>query len=280
MPGDRIERDAGEVGEVGEERAVGHVLAEGHPVHLLEHPDDAAVGAPGHDLVAEGRRAHRCRHPDEQRRVQPPGQPGEQHRLGRAGQRSGQGDHVLGPHHQLRSRVGMDALHGGDLRVVHRGRRDLLLAHAAGAAPLDEGRTAPCPPGAPRRAPRAPANTRATRPAAATSAPTAEGAGRLPARARAQVRQRGQGHAAGVHAGRHQQGAAQAGQLQQRAVGLTQEHSAQRKPAEGPGHAQRLGQGAGADEGQRPGRGRAGCRRRPRRRTVPRSARAPARRTS
>ena len=86
VPGDGIERDAGEVGEVGEEGAVGHVLAEGHPVHLLEHADDAAVGAPGHDLVAEGRGAHRRRHPDEQRRVQPAGQAGQERRLGRAGQ--------------------------------------------------------------------------------------------------------------------------------------------------------------------------------------------------
>ena len=57
VPGHGIERDLGQVGEVGEERAVGHVLAERHPVHLLEDTDDAALGTPGHDLVAERRGA-------------------------------------------------------------------------------------------------------------------------------------------------------------------------------------------------------------------------------
>ena len=53
VAGDGVDGDAREVGEVREEGAERHVLAEGHPVHLLEHADDVAARPPGHDLVAE-----------------------------------------------------------------------------------------------------------------------------------------------------------------------------------------------------------------------------------
>ena len=43
-PGTASRGHAGEAGEVREEGPVGHVLAEGHPVHLLERSDDASVG--------------------------------------------------------------------------------------------------------------------------------------------------------------------------------------------------------------------------------------------
>ena len=48
-----------------------------------------ARGSPGDDLVAEGGRRRRLGHPDDERRAELRGQPAEQGRLGRAGQRAG-----------------------------------------------------------------------------------------------------------------------------------------------------------------------------------------------
>ena len=61
---------------------------------------------------------------------------------------------------------------------------------------------------------------------------------------------RGHDHAAGPHAGRDEEGAAEPGQLDQRSPGLTEEHAAERQPAEGPRHAHGFGQRAGAHEGE------------------------------
>jgi hypothetical protein len=68
-------------------------------------------------------------------------------------------------------------------------------------------------------------------------------------------------------AGRDEKGPPDPGQLDQRAVGLAQEHPAEGEPAEGPCHADGLGQGAGGHEGGRPSPPRRGePPRRPRRR--------------
>ena len=56
--------------------------------------------------------------------------------------------------------------------------------------------------------------------------------------------ERGDGDTAGPHGGGDQEGAAEARQLDQRAVRLAQEHAPEREPAEGPGHAHGLGQRA------------------------------------
>ena len=46
--------------------------------------------------------------------------------------------------------------------------------------------------------------------------------------------ERGKGDATGPHAGSEEQWPAEAGQLDQRAAGLPEEHTPQRQPAEGP----------------------------------------------
>ena len=106
VAGDGVDRHARQIGEVREERAERHVLTEGHPVHLLEHADDVAAGSPGDDLVAERGGRRRLGHPGEERGVELAGQPLQQRRLRRARQRPVERDDVLGPHDQLRGRVG------------------------------------------------------------------------------------------------------------------------------------------------------------------------------
>ena len=63
VPGDGVERDAREVGEVLEEPPVRDVLAEGHAVDLLEARHQRARRGEGHDLVAEALGRHRLGDP-------------------------------------------------------------------------------------------------------------------------------------------------------------------------------------------------------------------------
>ncbi len=75
--------------------------------------------------------------------------------------------------------------------------------------------------------------------------------------------ERGDRDTGGPHGGGDQEGAAEARQLDQRAVRLTQEHAPERQPAEGPGHAHGLGQRARPHERKgATASGRGGSRRR------------------
>ena len=61
MAGDGIGRHFGQVGEMRNEGAIGHVLAERDPMHFFEGVDNPAVGRPDHDLIAERGRRRRAR---------------------------------------------------------------------------------------------------------------------------------------------------------------------------------------------------------------------------
>ena len=87
-PGHGVEGHGGEVAQVGEEAPVGHVLAEGDPVDLLEPGHQGPVRSPGHDLVAEGGRRHRLGHPHHQGGVEASG-PGRRGRTPRASRPGG-----------------------------------------------------------------------------------------------------------------------------------------------------------------------------------------------
>ena len=169
----------------------------------------------------------RRRHPDEQRRVQPAGQAraGPPPRASRPGGRRGRPrPRARGPGRAAGwcvTRVG-----GGQL-----GRRRPMRARSppcsrrAGRPPWTR---AACtvPPGGRRRAPRRrprPGRPGRRRPRAPRRPPVGAAG-----RARSPGGQRGQGHAAGVDAGGHEQGTAQAGQLEERAVGLAEEDAAER----------------------------------------------------
>ena len=122
-----------------EERAVGDVLPEGDPVHLLVPVDDGTVGTEGDHLVPERGRRHRLGDADHQRRVQGDGQAGQRTLFGIVGQRLVEGDHVLGPQHQRRGvgpLVGEQPVGGGHRGVEHGGRVDLGLPEAPYPATL------------------------------------------------------------------------------------------------------------------------------------------------
>ena len=175
MPGDGVDRHAGEIGQVREEGAVGHVLAERHPVHLLEGAHDVAPGAPGHDLVAEGGGRRGLGDADDERRAERGGQPTEQRGLRGAGQRAVEGHDVLGPQHEAGGGVGRgDPRRRRQLGLVDRRRRDLLLAQPALPPPWTRA-TRTVPTGEPPSGAAVPATTNATIPAATTTAPTTEG---------------------------------------------------------------------------------------------------------
>ena len=144
------------------------------------------------------------------------------------------------------------------LRREDRARRDLLLAQASLPAALHQRHAHGPRRRHRRRARRCPTTASTTMPAATTAGPTT-GMARRRLRRRAPepgARRGGEGDPAGPDAGRDEEGPAEAGQLDQRAAGLAQEHAAERQPAEGPRHAHGLGQRAGAHEGgARPRRG-------------------------
>ena len=140
VTGDGVDRHPRQVGEVREEGAERHVLAEGHPVDLLEHADDVAVGPPGHDLVAEGGGGRGLGDADEEGRVEPPGQPAQERRLRGARQRAVERHHVFGPQDEPgegRAVATADVAASWAAKTV-RGR-DLLLAQAPLPAALDQG---------------------------------------------------------------------------------------------------------------------------------------------
>jgi hypothetical protein len=78
VTGHGVEGDRGQVGEVGEERPVGHVLAKRYEVHLLEHGRGAPRRPDGDHLVAEVAAPGRLGHSGDEGRVQAAGDGDEQ----------------------------------------------------------------------------------------------------------------------------------------------------------------------------------------------------------
>ena len=220
-------------------------------MHLLEHAHDPATRPPGDDLVAERGARGRLRDPHDERGAQLPGEPAQQRRLRRARERPVERHHVLRPEHQLRRRAeGRDAEARRELRRVDRGGRDLLLAQPTLPTTLDQRH--------PHGAHRAPAiggdgagDRQRDDPRDADHSAHHRGTSDVVEAGPDPCCERGDGDTAGPEAGGDQERTAQARQLDEGAVRLAEEHPAQGESAEGPGHAQRLGQRAGAHEGER-----------------------------
>ena len=309
--GHRVEGHGREVAQVGEEAPVGHVLAEGDPVDLLEAGDDGSVRTPGHDLVSERRGRDGLGHAHHQGGVERPGQIAQYRLLGRLGQQGVQRDHVLGPQDQL----GRDAmvelaqqLGGRHLRGQHHARVDLGLAEPPRPATLDgrgghrgdrrptvrrvvgtdgqrhqtqqgdspdQGQGAEAGDGVGQKAP-GPPTARWVRiclgggpglgaahgggPRAAPGIGASEGPrpGAVPHGTHRGLGQRSHSHATEVHGQGQAQRSPETGHAEDRPAGLAEEDTPERKPAEGPGHPHRLGQGEGGREGQGPGQRGAG----------------------
>ncbi len=159
-------------------------------------------------------------------------------------------DDVLGPQDEPGGGAGRG--HGGRRRQLggeDGGGRDLLLAQAPLPAPLHQG-DAQRPHGRPAVG-RHRADHGQRDDADDDGGGPDDGGPADSSAARPQGRgERGERDPAGPDAGRDEERPAETGQLDQRATGLAQEHAAEREPAEGPRHADALGQGARADEGQ------------------------------
>ena len=269
MPGDGVDRHAREVGEVREEGAVAARTRRRAPGGPSRTRPRCARPAPGHHLVAEGGGRRRFGDAGHEGGVRAGGPGGPGARPG-ASPPAGRSSATTSSGHST-TRRGAGRAHAG--RRGHLRRED----QAGGTSCL---LTPRCPPpwtsatrsvrtGAPPSGATVPATARTTIPAArgggaddggpATVAAAAQRAAPSVARATPPA------HTPAVmRSGPPRRASSTSG-----TVGLAQEHAAQREPAEGPGHAHGLGEGARPTKaGARPCR--AGARRPRRRRRGPR----------